>query len=333
MINLSYKVKSCLALSGIFSVLALLYACDTLEQDVNPNNPIVNLTSNEVFAISNRSAYIDLYSRINTSGPVRFDISSKPKHGNLSEVASGLLRYSPATTFKSGHDSFAFSIYSTNDKLLLRDSIIITVGDSTDAPCNFYPKDDWVYTSGTPVNVNVLGNDFLCGDTSDIVLEIYKPGSNFPPHSGSASVISGNKIQYTAFNKSINTVDTVVYKLSRSGDRSTVGFGTVYINVNVDTANECQPITDSLWTALRPDPVADTMFIIAYDSSNFCNVTYDSLTITSQPKNGSAIPFMNMYIKYAYTLTDTNQVLLDTLTYNLCNGQGCVDGNIYIRIN
>jgi hypothetical protein len=332
MINLSHKAKSFLALSGIISLLALLYACDTLEQDVNPNNPVVNVTSTEVFAISNRSAYIDLYSRVQTSGSVRLNILSNTKHGSLTEVAGGLLKYSPNKTFKSGHDSFAFSIYGTNDKLLLSDSIIITVGDSTNAPCNFYPKDDWIYSSGSPVDVNVLSNDFFCGDTSDIVLEVYKPGSNFPPFLGSATVVAGNQIRYTAYNKSITTIDTVVYKVSKASDGNIVGFGTLYINAGGGTA-QCQPITDALWTTLRPDPIIDTMFIVVYDSVNFCRVPYDSLTITSQPKHGDASPLMNKYIEYAYELTDSNQVLLDTLKYNLCNGNTCVNGNIYIRIN
>jgi hypothetical protein len=332
MTKLSHKLKSHLALLAIFGLLLCVFACDMLGEDANPDNPDVSITNHEVFAISNRSAFIDLFARVKTNGTIRFEISSEPKNGNLSEVASGLLKYSPFQTFKSGHDSFTFAIYGLNDKLLLRDSINIIVGDSTNVPCNFYPKDDWVYSMDSPFNVDVLSNDFLCGDTSDIVLEIYKPGISFPPFYGNATVISGNRIQYEAKVKNANTIDTIIYKISKASDASIVGFGTVYIDVNPYTT-QCEPVTNVFATATRPDPIIDTLFILVYDSTKFCNVHYDSLTITSQPKYGSVGSQTDNYVEYIYELTVSNQVLIDTMNYNLCNGETCIDGNIFIKIN
>src|SRR5687768_18207962 len=111
MLSISHNLKSLLTKAVLFSLPALFYACDPVDDDVTPGGPTVDVVGTEVIILSNGSAYIDLYSKIKTKGTVRFDIASQPRKGNLSEVGTGFLKYSPDEHFTHGRDAFAFSIY------------------------------------------------------------------------------------------------------------------------------------------------------------------------------------------------------------------------------
>jgi hypothetical protein len=331
--RIAHKIKTYLAFFGLCSIVMLVNGCDTLENDVTPNGASTVVSDKEFHVISNGRGYIDLYSIIKTHGEVRMNISSQPSNGDLKEVAAGLLRYSPHKAFEKGRDAFALSFFDKNDKLLLTDSIVIIVDDSTNVPCGVYPKDDWVYSGGPIVDVEVLSNDFICGDSSEYIVEVYKPGNHFPPYLGTASVVN-NQIRYIASNQNITTIDTVVYKVTKVGNNDIVGFATLHINAQPQD-NTCHPIKNYLWSTIRPDPIIDTLVFVVLDDKNlnFCGVPYDNVSVVSQPKHGTASPFMNYYIKYAYELTMSNQVLQDTLQYRVCDGSNCLVGDIYVRIN
>ncbi len=87
-----------------------------------------------------------------------------------------------------------------------------------------------MFSASSPaITINVLQNDWLCGDSSNIKLEIYRPDNSFPPHSGTASVVA-NHIVYQGSSNVLS--DSIIYKVSNIADNSLVGFAMVHININ-----------------------------------------------------------------------------------------------------
>jgi hypothetical protein len=323
------KWRSGLSILGIIVLVIILHACDSMEDDAMPKVPTVTLDGNEVYVLKNGTAYIDLYSKINTNGRVNLNISRQPAKGSLSEVAAGLLKYKPSGAFTNGRDVFTFSVFSESNQLIKTDSVIIIVGDTTSVPCGIYPGDDWVNAASTPVDVFVLSNDLICGDSTDIILEIYKPGNGFPPYHGTATVTSNNWIRYTSSNQHV--MDTIVYKVTKASDPSIYGFGTVYINTN----QQCWPhLPEKLLMKSDPGIGLDSVSIwLTQGAVPICGKIYDdSLSIVNGPDVGSA-RVEEDWIWYVYELTESRRTISDSLVYRICDGNDCLDGKIRIRIN
>jgi hypothetical protein len=328
MLKKTDKLMACFAFLLIMATVVVTLSCDSMEEDAIPSIPNVTVDDDQIFVLSNGSGYIDLYSLISTNGEVNLNISSQPQKGELTEVGSGLLKYKPSSTFKKGRDLFTFSVFTKTNQLILMDSVIIIVGDSTQIPCGIYPNDDSVYVEGTQVDIDVLANDFICGDSTDIILEVYQPGSNFPPHFGTAIVTAGNLIRYNAHH--LNVIDTVVYKVSRASDHSILGYGTVHIN-----SSECLPSLPHLTvTDSSAYPMIDTVLIGVQPPSPICGKIYNhGAALVTQPKEGSAIVVGN-WIWYVYELTDSKRMIRDSLAYRICaDGGGCLNGTVAVRVN
>jgi hypothetical protein len=280
--------------------------------------------------VSNYAGYIDLFSKIKTNRKIKINIDSHPTKGTLTELSRGFLRYKPEPVFKNGRDVFTFSVFSEANQFLATDSIVIVVADSAQVPCGIYPKDDWIYTSGTPVNVAVLNNDYLCGD-SDVIIEIYKPGNNFPPFLGNAIVTGDNKIRYTAtVHEEVPVVeDTVVYKVSRRSNPTVFGYGSLFINAST----QCWPFLQSYNVTGASDKVGiDSLFLWVVPSGPSCGKLYDENLSVTQPKNGTAVVEEN-WIWYIFNHASPTASVTDSLTYKLCNGPDCLEAKLKIRIN
>jgi hypothetical protein len=312
----------------VFCSLILIYSCDSAEDDVSPANPRIEISDAPIFTLASGKAYIDLYSIVKSSAKINVSVSSKPQRGSLAEVAPGLLRYAPSSTFKSGSDSFIFSIYSETKQLLKTDTVDVIVKDSTNLPCGFYPNDDWIYTAGTPVEVDVLENDYLCGDTSDLVVQVYRPGNSFPPFLGTATIVDGNKIRYVANDQSAHVVDTVVYKVYKSSNTSVVGYGTLYIDANSSCVVE---VNDNSYDLQQPGPGTDTLTLAVLLDDNFCGKPFDSLVIAKNARRTTAMT-AGTYIKYPFTLSESQKVIMDSLTYRVCDGDQCLDAKVRIKL-
>ena len=167
--TITHKTRSRMTLLTILSVLTIFYSCDMLEDDVKPEGPTFELVNNEFHILADGNGYIDLYSMVKTQNTIKLNVSSQPTNGKLWEVGPGLLKYVPFKTYK-GKDEFLFSVYDTDNKLLKTDTIDIVVDeDPSNLPC-IYPQDDWIYSSGTPITVDVLANDMICGNASNLLV-------------------------------------------------------------------------------------------------------------------------------------------------------------------
>jgi hypothetical protein len=332
MLKITRNPKSGFSLLVLFSLVVFFSSCDSMEEDAFTGGPTVTVEGNKVYVMPDGTAYIDLFSRIKTNGTVSLDIASQPRRGTLTEVAAGFLKYSPDNDFTFGRDAFRFSILGDKNQLLKLDSIEIILKDSLDLPCGIYPKDDWVFSAGTPLEVDVLWNDFICGDSMDVKIEIYKPGNAFPPLHGVATITSTNRIRYSP-SSSNNLPDTVVYKVSMKSDPDVFGFGTLYI----DPAHNCDPSIGELEAVYDPKdstsyPLSDSIYIHLIDNVVRCGTVYSDLTVTNPPDKGP-IRLDSLGVYYYFNLKDSTDFVLDSMNYKLCKGAACVDGMVKIKIN
>jgi hypothetical protein len=322
------NVKTGLSFLLLFSVAQFFFSCDSVEDDMRPNGPTVTIEGGEVYVMPDGTAYIDLYSKIKANGVVSLDIESLPKHGTLTEVATGLLKYSPNNDFLSGRDQFSFSVLGAANDLLKTDTIDIIVTDSLDLPCAIYPHDDWVFSQESSVELNVLLNDYICGDSTDVKLEVYRPEPNYPPYNGSAVVTSSNTILYTSNGGIVE--DKVLYKVSRKSDASIIGFATAYISrMNIDT---CNYYLGEVEASYQTQALIDSMYIELPDTIIRCNRTFSDLAVEHGPSQGT-YSLRPPGIYYYFELSQQNQMLTDSIRYLLCADQDCLSGAVRIKIN
>jgi hypothetical protein len=335
MINITPKIKTCLAISSVVSMAWFFAACDVLEDDATPRKPTVEVANSEFHIPADGSAYIDLYSMVKTNAKIRLNVSSQPDKGDLSEPAKGLLRYAPFENFNQGRDSFAFSIFDEHDELLLSDTIIIIVEeDSTNLPCGYYPHDDYAYASNAPIAVNVLANDFLCGDSLDVKLEIYRPDNSFPPHHGTATVNS-NYIVYTA-NSNMQS-DTVVYKVSSLKDNTLFGYAVLHIAAGHDTCS-MNAFDDFVSHRDSTSSLADSVDLRVTLNDQLCGNTITNFMIVDAPSHGEVRMYpvsggSHWNITYYYSLGDTGNTIQDSLQYKWCVGPECHTAKTRIQIH
>lgn len=340
MLSMIPKLKPFLKSCALVSGLVLLYACDAVEHDVTPGGPDVDVVGTEVVILSNGSAYIDLYSKIKTRSAIRLDIDSQPRKGNLSELGTGFLRYSPDQHFVKGRDAFAFSVYDENNRLLISDSLVIIVkDDTTGLPCGIYAREDFVYqATAAPVFVNVLANDILCGDSANLVLEIYRPNYEFPPHAGTATVLSNHTIRYTP-GSNFSGSDEFIYKVSSPFDSSLVGFAIVHIS-SQDSCNF--EVNDDYYSFDADSLIADTaashgvvrLFVLNNDILCDSSSTEYSFSIVEFPDRGTAYYESADAIGYIFPQNAIPEPgYTDSLVYRVCIDQRCRYGKarIYVR--
>lgn len=330
--NKTHIIPSCFVFLSLLLSSAMIISCDSMEEDGVPSLPTVTISDDEVLVVSNHAGYIDLFSKIKTNGKIKVNIASHPSNGTLNEISTGFLRYKPGPMFKNGKDVFTFAVHSEANQFISNHTVNIVVTDSTEVPCGIYPKDDWIYSSGTPIEVPVLNNDLICWDSTDVLVEIYKPGNSFPPFLGNAVVTNDNAIQYTAtVGEEVPViVDTVVYKVSRKSDPNIFGFATLFINAST----QCWPsLSDYSVTATSEKVGVDSLFLWVVPSVPICGRDYnDGLAVTTQPKNGTAVVEQN-WIWYIFDHVSATAQVSDSLSYKLCDGTDCLEAKLKIKIN
>jgi hypothetical protein len=342
MLSISHTLKSLLTKALLFSLPALFYACDAVDHDATPGGPAVEVVGTEVIILSNGSAYIDLYSKIRTKGTVRLDIASQPRKGDLSEVGTGFLKYSPDEDFTHGRDAFAFSVYDENNRLLKSDSLVIIVeDDATNLPCGIYPQDDYVYHVAGPVQINVRANDFLCADSMNLILEVYRPDNSFPPYAGTATVLSNDVIQYTP-GSNFSGSDEFIYKVFSANDSSLVGFAVVHISSEVAcnfvvNDDEYAFSVDSLshYDSLSLDSIRyDTLQLYVLSNDILCDSTGTghSFSIVQYPVHGTAYYSNAAPIGYVFPHNGSSTTFTDSLVYRICVDQRCKVGRVKINV-
>ncbi|RAV98281.1 hypothetical protein DQQ10_24335 [Pseudochryseolinea flava] len=309
-------------------VALLVAACDVFNDDVKPSKPVIE---NEVHVLKHTSAYIDFKSLLNTNGEIQVAISKAPQKGILTNVAPGLLKYSPNHNFTHGHDVFKYDIFDASHALLKSDSVIIIVeDDTTNLPCGLYAHDDVVTATSSPVAIEVWKNDIICGDTTDLKIEVFRPNHTFPPHQGTAAISGGHILYETELTTSV--ADTIIYRISRISNPSVYAYASVHVLINPDACNFT--LFDDQFSFDRPVG-QDTVTLPVTLNDLLCESVI-SFTIEEEPHLGEYLIGQNAelgyYVKYHYDLPGPDTVVFDSLLYKVCVPGQCKTGRARFAI-
>jgi hypothetical protein len=331
MIKIPHRISAIAALSLSLGAAILMTACDVFENDVKPNKPT---SGNEVYMLKNTNAYIDVNARVNTNGEISVDISQAPQKGTVTAVASGLLKYSPFESFTEGQDVFKYSVFNASHELLATDSVIIIVeDDTTHLPCGLYAHDDWANADTIElIEIPVLANDVLCGDSADIKLEIFTPSGSPQPHHGTAYVSDG-RIWYTPTDNG-PFQDSLFYKLSLISSPTVTAYATVFINVT-SPSDTCQFTAWDDDYSVNHTISSDTLYLDVLHNDHLCDSAL-SLTIIEPPQHGDAIVLFvsdfELGVRYAYSPPTPPAIINDSLRYEVCTQNGCRTATVKLKI-
>lgn len=300
-------------------------SCDILESDPDVITPNTKIADDEVIVMANSTSFIDLNSKVTTNVPVRIAVTSDTRNGNIMDIGKGLLQYSPSVGSKRAHDSFEFTVYTLNNEVIKRDTVLIRIeNDSTNLPCNIYPAPDYVYgVSQDTVSIDVTVNDIICG--GPVSLSVFKPDVSFPPHFGQA-MVSGNKIAYTP-GSSFSGTDKIIYKLAAVTDTSRYAYGVVYITG--DSACNFSLKNDAY---VFKAPAADSLLMLpVFQNDTLCSaIGQYQVNLKSLPTHGQAsiLPHGISYKAPSSIVFPFN----DYFTYEICKDATCKTARVDVML-
>jgi hypothetical protein len=194
-------------------------------------------------------------------------IMSNPNNGTAVVNGNNVV-YTPNAGF-CGNDLFTYKILNNSNL-----SAIATVNVSVTCPVANPPvavNDNSATPQNTPVSIPVLGNDNVNGTLQSLVI-----ASN--PLNGTA-VVNGNNIIYTP-NFGFSGIDVFTYTISN-------GSGTSTATVNVNVAAPVLGPVASNDNATTNQNTGVNISVLNNDNLNGAALT--SLTITTNPANGTAV--------------------------------------------
>lgn len=305
-------------------IIVLLSSCDVLESDDDVLASVVNINDTEIYVLANTESFIDLQSKVETSQSVRIAVTSDPRHGDLTDLGYGILQYSPTAGSANARDGFEFTVYSSSNEIIKKDSLIIIIeNDSTNLPCNIYPVTDYVHSVGqNAVLIDVTANDIICSNAVEV--SVYKPESSYPPFYGTAQV-QDNKILYTP-GSTFDGTDKIMYKITASNPSRTA-YGMVYItsdsSCSFSLANDLYTY-DSLvqGSALQLD---------VFQNDSLCQaINQYQVNVKSGPSHGTVSSTSGGFL---YTVRDAvGLTFSDQFTYEVCIDATCKVAQVDIEL-
>ena len=197
--------------SPLWIALVIIAACDHHEEDFIPNASLIGSSKSEYYILRGTSVVIDVNAIVKKSFKTNFAISKNPDHGELIRLDASTLRYIPSAHFVTGSDKFALSV-TRNNSLVKIDTVVVTIKENTDQfLCGFFAVEDRAVTTiNTPVFIDMLDNDRVCGvQRLAAKLSIYSK----PRHA--QATIAGESIQYIP-DPEFFGLDSLVYTISIS---------------------------------------------------------------------------------------------------------------------
>jgi hypothetical protein len=330
MYGISVNKKMAAKFLAICISMLWLCGCDVLDDDVAPENKDIRISGNELYVLPDGSGFINLNALVQSQQSVRLDVTTQPAKGTLSEISKGMLHYRPDQNFIKGKDIFQLSVFSADNKLLKKDTVVIIVeNDTTKLPCGIYPKNDYVFDVKGEMAINAMINDVLCGDSAQYRLEIYEPDPSAPPYAGTAMVVD-NYILYKPGN-GFNGTDKIVYRIVNKNDASKVGFGIVYI----EKAPSCTfTLRDDHYRFRYDTLTSDTLHLDVLLNDQLCSLPLSSygFEITEFGDEGTA--FRSNIAPIGYRLpSNVTRTFTDSVAYSMCLGQQCKSAKVYITID
>lgn len=318
-----------------FVVAIVFAACDTLKQDPDVIDPVTEVNGTEIFVNNNAASIIDLNAKVQSNVPVTFTVTALPTKGELASLGKGLLQYTPGNPKVKSRDAFEFTVFSSNNQVLQRDTVIIIVEpDSTQLPCGIFAADDYVrgIVSDTTITINVLANDYICGfDSLDYEVSLYAG-----PVYGSAAIVN-NRIRYTS-GPSYTKFDKLIYKIEPRQSTGQTGYAYVYITADSTPEPpvpcEFTPFDDTF--SIKVDTLrGGSALLDVFQNDQLCDSLLRSyaVRITKAPVHGTA-----QIGKDGLTFTPDQDLpvgssRLDSVRYELCLNQRCRPAKVTVKVN
>ncbi len=307
------------------AIAIIVISCDMLESDPDILQPTTELTGKEVFVLANSASFIDLNASLKSNVPARIAVTSDTRFGKITDLGKGILQYEPTIGNSKGRDDFEFTVYTLNNEIIKRDTVVIVIeNDSTNLPCNIYPRPDYVYgVNQDSVIIDVLSNDIICG--SNVTVSVFKPSNSFPPYFGQAEVL-GNKIRYMP-GSDFQGADKIMYKISSVSDSSRVAYGMVYITndsaCNFRLSNDQYVFNQRAVDSLAVLPV--------FQNDSLCHALNRYLiNLKAGPQFGQALRVAN---GFSYKVpANVSYPFADNFTYEVCLDAVCKTARVDIKL-
>ncbi len=310
--NDTLRYRVCTAVGCDTAMLRIIITCDTITDFRKPRamNDTVTVRKNNTLtfnALWNDSVYI----RLNAFNLIR---GGQARHGNAIVTDSNQIVYTPALNY-CGMDTLIYKICNDNGCDTARICISVTCDSIINNRRPMAVADNTTVLRSNNLVINVLQNDSTYGDL--VAPVIIGQGARH----GVASVIN-NQISYTANNGFCGN-DTLLYTICNAN-----GCDSALVSVRVT----CDTVVNNL----RPDAI-DDIFAISRNNNLIINVLQNDIP------NGNLVAPVGMIetARHGITSVNNNQISYtpttdycgnDTLSYAICNVNGCDTAFVYINV-
>ena len=242
-------------------------------------------------------------------------IIGSPRRGTAS-LSSNQIVYTPSLNFCGGKDTLKYEICNVNGCDTA--DVFITINcDTSTVVIRLAAVDDRISTmKNTIIRFRPLNNDTIVGGLLAL-------GVVTAPRHGAIGFSGLDSLIYTP-NRDYCGLDTMTYRICNLG--FTCDTATIFITVTCDLISLLKPnAIDDVATTKKNQPL--TISVLTNDIPN--GTLTASVSIVNQPKRGSGIAFNNQII---YTPNLDICGVKDTLSYEICNAQGCDTATIFITV-
>lgn len=313
MINSTHLSKNTFFNLLLLSLIFLLNSCDTFEEDLVPET--TKLKSDKQYLIPpNTSAIIDFTTLINVRETIKVSIKDELNLGSISPLGESLYKYTPKSNI-SGKEEIAFDVFNEANKHLLTDTISVIITSQPLDSCFLSAIEDRIYVEeDSTVVIEVLKNDFICGEEVDI--SIIKQ-----PDLGDIQAFNTH-ITYEA--KATSGIDEFVYRISSRNNSLINSDALVILYIG---ESSCQVVAYDDYYNYNVD-VPNQFFEVLFNDS-ICGNQQD-VTLISEPKIGAANFATNNLLEYIPP--SDSYGFLDSLVYEVCEGANCDRASVLINV-
>jgi large repetitive protein len=238
--------------------------------------------------------------------PSTVTITRAPAHGIASKNPDGTINYTPTLNY-AGLDTLIYQVCDNGTPALCDTALVVlTISPINDAPTA--NRNDVLTAKNTMVTSNVLANDSdIDGAIDPTTLAVIEN-----PKSGTYIINPDKTITYTPLNNFTGS-DTLVYRVCDTGTPLPAQCDTALVVFTVTGTNDA-PFANTDVVSIDED----TPLIISVldNDTDTEGVSPTTVTVTSQPKNGTATPNINGTITY---IPNPNFAGVDTLIYQVCD--------------
>ncbi|MEQ9099752.1 MAG: Ig-like domain-containing protein [Imperialibacter sp.] len=310
--------------------LVVAFGCDTLDVDSLPEPAAT--ASTELVTLPGGAIVFSLSDIVKPTSDATSQIALGPSSGTLESLGGQLFRYVPGFA-SPGKDRTVFKTTFSGSSTQRLDTISFEVKaasnaqDSLGLPCTIIAADDFRrITTESPVQIDVLSNDFVC---SSLTLANPPISVVHMPEYGTISVTERG-FTFTKQPSITAKVDTVIYKVCSAGSAPVCAWGVVYLELG-DTASSCDISLSDDQVELTQG-VGGTTLINVFENDTLCELSnIGSFSITQQPEFGVATIHQPDSGVVTYKLVSGDFAGEDKFTYKVCDTDNqCYSADVYL---